>query len=266
MSAITSNMASILLPSYSSTPSKHGASCNCSTCSSNSSSGGSGSSTSTTGSQGAGGANNTSQAASAATPRDAQGKPLSPSQQNEVAELKKTDTAVRKHEQAHLSAAGGYARSGIVLNFKVGPDGKQYAVGGHVDIDTSVVKGNPTATIAKMQTVQRAALAPADPSAQDVHVAAEAAQQAGQARAQEAQQQQASNSGGSSPASNGTRASTDTAANAGTGTTTGTASAPGASQKAGPGLKLSIAAKYGKSSPATAASSSSFGGSLDLVG
>jgi hypothetical protein len=208
---------------------------------------------------------------------------LSQGQQSEVAELKKTDAAVRKHEQAHLSAAGGYARSGIVLNFKTGPDGKQYAVGGHVDIDTSVVKGNPAATIAKMETVQKAALAPADPSAQDVHVAAMASQQAGQARAQEAQQQQAaasgatgsgtaaSGTGASGTGASGTGASGTGASGTGAAASSATASSSPTTQKAGAGLKLSIAARYSSSSyrqpsKAAAGSSSTLGPSLDLVG
>lgn len=170
-----------------------------------------------------------------------------------MTELKKTDTAVRRHEQAHLSAAGGYARSGIILNFTTGPDGKQYADGGHVDIDTSPVKGDPAATVAKMETVQRAALAPVDPSAQDVRVAAEAGQAANKARAEEAQQQQAAQSGSTA---------------AGTSTTVGaTSGGTASSQKAG-NLKLSISAKYNK--PAAAANSSgdsSFSGQLlDVVG
>jgi len=253
MSAIQSNLASILFPSYSTTSSKHGAGCNCATCASSASSSGTSSSNGTssgsgaTSSQTASTSNNSSQAANASTPRDAAGKPLSQSQQNEVTELKKTDAAVRRHEQAHLSAAGGYARSGIILNFATGPDGKQYADGGHVDIDTSPVKGNPAATVAKMETVQRAALAPVDPSAQDVRVAAEAGQEANKARAEETQQQLQAVQGGSA---------TD-------GATSGS-TAPNA--KAG-NLKLSISAKYSKSSGSNSPDDSSFSGQLlDVVG
>jgi hypothetical protein len=77
-----------------------------------------------------------------------------------------------------------YARSGAVFDYKTGPDGKQYAVGGHVDIDTSAVPNNPQATIQKMQTVQRAALAPTDPSGEDRNVAAQAAQTAAKAQSE----------------------------------------------------------------------------------
>jgi hypothetical protein len=119
-----------------------------------------------------------------------QGKPLTPDQQKEIQELKKRDAAVRRHEQAHLSAAGPYAKSGAVFDYQTGPDGKQYAVGGHVDIDAGAVPGDPKATIAKAEQVKRAALAPADPSAQDRAVAAQAASTEATARAQEAQKSQ----------------------------------------------------------------------------
>lgn len=65
------------------------------------------------------------------------------------------DREVRAHEQAHMAAAGAYSRGG--------PDNRQYAVGGEVQIDTSAVSGDPEATIRKAQTVRRAANAPATP-------------------------------------------------------------------------------------------------------
>jgi hypothetical protein len=49
-------------------------------------------------------------------------------------------------------------------------------VGGEVSVDLSTVAGNPSATITKMQKVHAAALAPANPSAQDIQVAANAIQ------------------------------------------------------------------------------------------
>ena len=55
-------------------------------------------------------------------------------------------------------------------------------------IDATPVQGNPEATIAKMQDVRRAALAPANPSAQDRRVASEATRFEQEARAQIAAQ------------------------------------------------------------------------------
>ncbi len=104
-------------------------------------------------------------------------------EQQEVQQLKSTDREVRAHEAAHAAVGGQYAGS-PTYTFKRGPDGQRYAVAGEVPIDTSVVAGDPQATIEKMQQVQRAALAPADPSPQDLRVAAQAAAKANQARAE----------------------------------------------------------------------------------
>lgn len=103
--------------------------------------------------------------------------------QAEVRELQQRDREVRTHEQAHKSAGGAYAGS-IHLDYTTGPDGKRYASSGHVNIDVSPVKGDPEATLRKMQVVQRAATAPADPSGADRSVAAQAAATATQARAE----------------------------------------------------------------------------------
>ncbi len=106
---------------------------------------------------------------------------LDAAQAREVADLKARDQRVRAHEAAHLTAAGGLARGGASYTYVRGPDGNTYAVGGEVGIDTSPVPGNPAATLAKAQRIQAAALAPADPSAQDRSVAAAAAAMAAQA-------------------------------------------------------------------------------------
>ena len=105
-------------------------------------------------------------------------------EQQQVRELRKRDQEVRRHEQAHKAAAGAYARGGASFEYTTGPDGQRYVVGGEVPIDLSPVQGNPRATIAKMQQIRRAALAPADPSSQDRAVAAQAAQAERQARAE----------------------------------------------------------------------------------
>lgn len=91
-----------------------------------------------------------------------------------LAELKQADTKVRQHEMAHIAAGGRYITSAANFTYKKGPDGKNYAVGGEVGIDTSPVPGDPQATIQKMRQVKNAALAPADPSSQDLRVASKA--------------------------------------------------------------------------------------------
>jgi hypothetical protein len=109
-------------------------------------------------------------------------KELTEEEKHEVDELKMTDQKVRTHEQAHVAAGGAYVTGGPTYQYQTGPDGRRYAVGGEVGIDTSPVKDDPEATIRKMQTVKKAALAPADPSAQDRSVAARAAQEEAKAR------------------------------------------------------------------------------------
>jgi hypothetical protein len=81
-------------------------------------------------------------------------------------------------------AVGGQYAGGVSYDYSRGPDGRLYAIGGSVSIDTSPVAGDPLATVDKMQQVQRAALAPAEPSGADLAIAAQAAQLIAQARAE----------------------------------------------------------------------------------
>lgn len=108
---------------------------------------------------------------------------LSAEEQQQVAELRQRDTEVRAHEAAHKAAGGQHAGSAS-YTFQTGPDGIRYAVGGEVPIDVSPVKGDPEATIRKMQQVRQAALAPAQPSSADRQVAAKASQIEQKARAE----------------------------------------------------------------------------------
>ena len=92
-----------------------------------------------------------------------------------ILELKQRDKEVRAHELAHAST-GGSTTGSPSYTYEAGPDGKKYAVSGEVSVDLSVVSGDPQATITKMQKVHAAALAPANPSQQDIKVAASATQ------------------------------------------------------------------------------------------
>lgn len=98
---------------------------------------------------------------------------LSEAQLKQVRELATRDRAVRAHEQAHANVGGRYAGS-PTYSFQRGPDGQMYAVGGEVSIDIAPVPSDPQATIQKARIVRRAAMAPAQPSAQDRSVAAQA--------------------------------------------------------------------------------------------
>ena len=117
------------------------------------------------------------------------GTELTQEEQQEVEKLKTQDQEVRIHEMAHVIAGGAYVTSGPSYTYKTGPDGKGYVVSGSVGIDTSPVQGDPEATIQKMQTVAAAALAPAQPSGQDLKVAAQARQAEAKARAELSQLQ-----------------------------------------------------------------------------
>lgn len=123
---------------------------------------------------------------------------LSADEQSEVQDLKKRDREVRQHEQAHMAAAGGYARGGPSYEYTTGPDDRRYATGGEVSIDTSKVPDDPEATIRKAQVVYRAAMAPAEPSSQDRSVASQAKQMEAEARRElaEARREEAGAGGG----------------------------------------------------------------------
>lgn len=125
-------------------------------------------------------------------------QPFNEAELRQIQELKSRDTEVRAHEQAHLNAAGSYAAGGPSYSYQTGPDGKRYAVGGSVPIDMSS-ESTPEATVIKMETVKRAALAPADPSAADRQIAAEAGMKEMQAR-QEIQSRQTASLASSMPA------------------------------------------------------------------
>lgn len=121
------------------------------------------------------------------TQADAQDKlnpdPQDP-EQEQLQKLKARDAEVRAHEMAHVTAGGPYVISGPHYETQTGPDGREYAIGGHVNIDTAPVEGDPEATIRKMDTVRAAAMAPAEPSGADHAVAAKASAQAAKARAE----------------------------------------------------------------------------------
>ncbi len=127
---------------------------------------------------------------------DAAGLKLTPEQQKQVLELKQRDQEVRTHEQAHVGASGGVSVSGPTYSYQQGPDGKQYAIGGEVQIDTSE-ESDPHASLIKARQIQAAANAPANPSAQDKAVAAEGAAMAAKAQREITEKSRAERAGGS---------------------------------------------------------------------
>ena len=107
---------------------------------------------------------------------------LSEEEKAVVRELKQAEREVIAHEAAHMAAAGALG-GGVSYGYTQGPDGKSYITSGEVPI--RMKQGStPEETLRNMQQVQRAALAPADPSGQDRQVAAQAAAMAAQARSE----------------------------------------------------------------------------------
>jgi len=137
---------------------------------------------------------------------------MTPEELAALKELKARDQEVRSHEQAHLNAAGGLATSGSSFTYQKGPDGVRYAVGGEVQINTSPGR-TPEETLQRAKIIQAAALAPAEPSGQDLAVAAQARKMELQARQQLAleAQSEAGSSGSSGPGRQQNHAPTDIA-------------------------------------------------------
>jgi hypothetical protein len=163
------------------------------------------------GSEQSGGGRSTADAAESGSGNQTPSGPgeLTAKERRKVQKLRRIDAKVRAHEQAHLAAAGQYAQGGASFEYVTGPDGKQYAVGGEVSMDTSSA-GSPKETIQKMRQVKRAATAPANPSSQDQQVAAQAAQKLAEAR-RKLNQQQFQENGSAGPAEPGSESSGETA-------------------------------------------------------
>lgn len=95
---------------------------------------------------------------------------VTPEEQQVVDELQSTDQKVRTHEQAHAAAGGHNVR----YEYETGPDGRQYAVAGTTDIEIYAAGNDPDGKMTQAKRMRSAALAPADPSGQDLAVAAKA--------------------------------------------------------------------------------------------
>ena len=127
-----------------------------------------------------GDASNGAEASASQNDKKSDGTVLTDAEQAVVNEMKARDQEVRTHEEQHKATGGQYASSPS-YTYETGPDGKKYITDGEVQISVSV-EDSPDKTIAKMQQVQRAALAPQEPSGQDRKVAAEAAMKEAEAR------------------------------------------------------------------------------------
>lgn len=105
-----------------------------------------------------------------------------PEVRQEIRQLQMTEQEVIKHEQAHKSV-GGDLTGPVSYTYTNGPDEKRYIDGGEVSIQAKE-GATPEETLNILQRVRDAALAPADPSPQDLRVAASASSQMQQVRSE----------------------------------------------------------------------------------
>jgi hypothetical protein len=98
-----------------------------------------------------------------------------------IAELERTEREVIAHENAHKASAGRFGGP-VRYSYTTGPDGKRYISGGEVPIHTPATN-DPDEALRNARQVMNAALAPGDPSSQDITVAASASAMAASARA-----------------------------------------------------------------------------------
>jgi hypothetical protein len=96
---------------------------------------------------------------------------LTTDEKAQLSELKAVDTRVKAHEAAHQS--GPAASGGASFTYQKGPDGVMYAVGGEVPVRIET-GSTPQESIMNLQGVIATALAPADPSPQDISIASKA--------------------------------------------------------------------------------------------
>lgn len=90
-------------------------------------------------------------------------------EQSVIRELINIEKKVIAHEQAHMAAGSGVTGASS-YSYTNGPDGKRYISGGEVAINVPATD-DPKKGKMLMQRVIEAALAPADPSPQDIKVA-----------------------------------------------------------------------------------------------
>lgn len=105
-----------------------------------------------------------------------------PEVKQEIRQLQMTEQEVIKHEQAHKSV-GGELTGPVSYTYTNGPDDKRYIDGGEVSIQMKE-GATPEETLTILQRVRAAALAPADPSPQDLRVASSATSQMQQVRSE----------------------------------------------------------------------------------
>ncbi len=98
---------------------------------------------------------------------------LTTSERADLAGLRQRDQQVRQEEKAHAAVAGDLAGP-ISYTYQLGPDGRQYAVGGSVGVQARTVTGDPIEAMRLSGRMAAAANAATNPSAQDFATARQA--------------------------------------------------------------------------------------------
>jgi len=87
-----------------------------------------------------------------------------------VEKFRSKDAEIRTHEQIHASI--GHTTTPISYSYQQGPDGKMYAIGGSVRLDTSI-PDDPKAAAFKLDILQKAASGPVYMSGADGAIASQ---------------------------------------------------------------------------------------------
>jgi hypothetical protein len=107
---------------------------------------------------------------------------MSSDELQQLRELERRDLQVRTRDMAFIAAAGGAAGS-YSLEYETGPDGRRYAVGADIKLDTSE-GATPEQTLAKARALRAATMSARGESSSDASAAAKAVRMEAEARAQ----------------------------------------------------------------------------------
>lgn len=107
---------------------------------------------------------------------------LSPEQLQQLRELERQDQQVRTRDMAFIAAAGGAAGS-YSVEYETGPDGRRYAVGADIKLDTSD-GATPEQTLAKARALRAATMSARGESSTDASAAAKAVRMEAEAHAE----------------------------------------------------------------------------------
>lgn len=99
-------------------------------------------------------------------------KDLTLKEKLDIKSLQQMERNIQQHENEHMRVARDLAVGSPSFRYIKGPDGNMYADEGEVEINASFdSNAKPEETIEKAMKIERAALAPSDPSPKDIQTA-----------------------------------------------------------------------------------------------